>query len=95
MGIFEGAELEQLQDLGELYIQSSLENIPPKTNFGLYRDDELITLRNLNGQKFGKKKKIIIKIFNDIGFGIDLKTNLTEIDVTLNLQNGTYCPQET
>ena len=95
MGIFEGAELEELYDLGELYIQSSLENILPKTNFGLYRDDELITLKNLNRQKLGKKKKIIIKIFNNIGFGIDLKTNLKEIDVTLNLQNGTYCPQET
>ena len=33
-----------------LYIQSNLESIFPKTNFGLYRNDGLILLRNLNGQ---------------------------------------------
>ena len=37
----------------------------------------------------------IIKIFKDIGFSIDIQTNLKEADffeVTLNLQNGTYRP---
>ena len=37
----------------------------------------------------------IIKIFKDIGFSIDIQTNLKEedfLDVTLNLQNGTYRP---
>ena len=37
----------------------------------------------------------IIKIFKDIGFSIDIQTNLKEVDfldVTLNLQNGTYRP---
>ena len=40
-----------------------------------------------------KKRKIIIKIFKDISFSIDIQTNIKEvhfIDVTLNLQNGTY-----
>ena len=42
-----------------------------------------------------KKRKTIIKIFKDIGFSIDIQTNLKEVDfldVTLNLQNGTYRP---
>ena len=40
-----------------LHIQSNLENILPKTNFGLYRDDGLIIQRNLNSQKMDKKRK--------------------------------------
>ena len=36
MGSFDGAEMCELVGL---YIQSNLENILPKTNFGLYRDD--------------------------------------------------------
>ena len=42
-----------------------------------------------------KRRKTIIKIFKDIGFNIDIQTNLKEVDfldVTLNLQNGTYRP---
>ena len=45
--------------------------------------------------KWTKKRKTIIKIFKDIGFSIDIQTNLKEVDfldVTLNLQNGTYRP---
>ena len=88
-------ELADLCELVELYIQSTLENILPKTNFGLYRDNRLILLRKLNGQQIDKKGKTVIKIFKDIGFRIDIKTNLKDVDfldVTLNLQNGTYCP---
>ena len=39
-----------------------------------------------------KKRKNIIKIFKEIGFSIDIQTNLKEVDfldVTLNLQDGT------
>ena len=92
MGSFDGAEICELVGL---YIQSNLENILPKTNFGLYRDHELILLRNLNGQQMDKKRKAIIKIFKHIGFSIDIQTNLKEVDfldVALNLQNGTYRP---
>ena len=92
MGSFDGAEICELVGL---HIQSNLENILPKTNFGLYRDHELILLRNLNGQQMDKKRKTIIKIFKDIGFSIDIQTNLKEVDfldVTLNLQNGAYRP---
>ena len=66
-----------------------------KQNFGLYRDDGLILLRNLDSQQKDKKRKAIIKIFKDIGFSVDIQTNLKEVDfldVTLNLQNSTYRP---
>ena len=77
------------------YIQPKLENILPKTNFGLYQDDGLILVRNVNGQQMDKKRKTIIKIFKDIAFSIDIQTNLKEVDfldVTLSQQNGTYRP---
>ena len=67
--------------------QSNLENILPKTNFGLYRDDRLF-LRNLDDQQMNKKRKPITKIFKDIGFSIDIQTNLKKVDffdVTPNL----------
>ena len=92
MGSFDGAEICEL--IG-LYIQSNLENILPKTNFRLYRDDGLILSRNLNGQQIDKKRKATIKIFKYIGFSIDIQANLKEVqflDITLNLQNGTYRP---
>ena len=87
---FDGVEI---CELAGLYIQSNLENILSKTNFGLYRDDGLILLRNLNGQHMDKKRKAIMKIFQDIGFSIDIQTSHKEVDlfdVTLNLQNSTY-----
>ena len=92
MGSFDGV---QICELVGLYIQSNLEKILPKTNFGLYRNDGLILLRKLNGQQMDKKGKAIIKISKDIGLSIDIQTNLKEVDfldVTLNLQNGTYRP---
>ena len=52
MDSFDGAEICELVGI---YIQSNLENILPKTNCGLYRDDGLILLRNLNGQQMDKK----------------------------------------
>ena len=92
MGSFDGAEVCELVGL---YIQLNLENLPPKTNFGLYRHDGLILSRNFNGQQMDKKRKTIIKIFRDIGFSIDIQTNLKGVDfldVSLNLQNGTCRP---
>ena len=85
MASFDGAEI---CELAGLYIQSNLENMLPKTNFGLYRYDGLIFLRNLTGLQMDKKRKTIIKIFNEIGFSIDIQTNLKDVDflnLTLNL----------
>ena len=92
MGSFDGAEICELVGL---YIQSKLEKILPKSNFGLYRDDGLALLRNLNGQETDKVRKNIIRVFKDIGFSLVIETNLKEVDfldVSLNLRNETYRP---
>ena len=65
MGSFDGAETCELVGL---YIQSKLEKVLPKSNFGLYRDDGLDLLRNLNGQDTDKVSKNIIRVFKDFGF---------------------------
>ena len=92
MGSFDGAEVCELVGLYILFILNKDFN---KMNTGLYRDDGLILLQNCNGQQTDKARKAIIKTFNDIGFNIDIQTNLREVnflDVTLNLVNGTYRP---
>ena len=61
MGGFYGA---QTCEVVRLYLRSSnLENILPKTNFGLYQNDGLILLRNINGQKIDKRDKSYHRIF--------------------------------
>ena len=88
MGSFGGAEI--CEPVG-LYIQSNLESILSKINFGLYRDDGVSLIRNLNGQQTDKKRKT----FKGISFSIHIQTNLKEgdfLDVALNLQNDTYRP---
>ena len=90
IGSFDGAEVYEFVGL---YIKSNLEYIIPKTNLRLFRDDELILSRNLNGQEMNKKRINIIRIFKDIAFIIDIQTNLKEVHFlagSLNLQNGTY-----
>ena len=85
MGSFNGAEICKLVGL---YIQSKLEKILPKSNFGLYRDDELALLRSLNRQQTDKVRKIIIRVFKNIGLSLGIETNLKEanfLDVSLNL----------
>ena len=85
MGSFDVAEICELVGL---YIQWNLENILAKTNFGLYRDDGLILLKNFNGQQMDKKRKTVINVFKDISFSVDIHTNLKEVDfldVTLNV----------
>ena len=64
-----------------------LEKILPKSNIGLYRDDGLALFRNHNRQKSDKFRKNI-QLFKDIGFRLEIETNLKEVDfldVSLNL----------
>ena len=58
MDSFDGAGL---CELAGLYIQSKLENILPKTQFGLYRNDGLILLTNLNDQQMDEKENLSSK----------------------------------
>ena len=77
MASFDGAEICELV---RLYIQSKLEKILPKSNVGLYRDNGMALLRNLNGQHAGKVKKNIIGVFKDIAFSLEIESNLHEVD---------------
>ena len=61
---------------------------------GLYRDDGLLVLCNVNGQQIDSVTKDT-KIFGDAGFLIDIKTNLkigNFLDITFNLNSGTFKP---
>ena len=66
-----------------------------KSSFGLYPDDGLIFLKNTNGQKMDKIRRLVIKSFKVFGFKIEIKTNVNIVDfldVILNLNKGTYGP---
>ena len=76
MGSFDGAEIWELVGL---YIQSKLEKILLKSNFGFYRDGGLALLRNLNGQQSDKVRKNI-GVFKNIGFSLEIETYLKEVD---------------
>ena len=89
---FDGAETCELVGL---YFQSKLDKVLPKSNFGLYRDDGLALLRNLQGKQADKVRKNIIGVFKEICFSFEIEINLKEVDfleVSLNLRNGTYRP---
>ena len=92
MGSYDGAEVCEL--VGTLVL-STLANSIWKENCSLYRDDSLILMGNENGQKTDRIRKEVIKIFEEIGFKIEIKTNLKVVyflDITFNLFNGTYKP---
>ena len=89
MGSYDGAELVGI------YILTRLATIIKKSDCGLYRDDGLVILRNVNGQQIDRTRKNIIKIFKDVGFGTDIETNskgVDFLDITFNLNNGIYKP---
>ena len=90
MGSFDAAKMYKLVGL---YIQSELEKTLPKSNFGVYRDNGLALLRNLNGKGTDKVRKNLTRVFKDIGFRLKNEINFKIIDfldVSLNLLNGTY-----
>ena len=73
-GSYDGGEL--CEWIG-IYIQSLLESCLEKDQMGLYRDDGLIILRNINNQQTDKIQKKIISVFKCIDFKIEITTNLT------------------
>ena len=76
-------------------ILTCLATIIKKGSWGLYIDDGLVILCNVNGQQIDCTRKTIIKIFKDVGFSIDIETNskvVDFLDITFNLNNGIYKP---
>ena len=92
MGSFDGAKTCELVGL---YILGISGNKFGKEIFGLYRDDELACLKNLNVHQSDKLRKDITKVFKEMGLGLTIQSNLTMVnflDVTFNLKDGTYKP---
>ena len=77
MGSYDGAEICELVGI---YIQSKLAKLIDKKNLSLYCDDGLILLKNTKGQEVDQIRKKVIKIFKDVGFKIEIKTNLKIVD---------------
>ena len=92
LGCYDGAEIREL--IG-IYIQNKLFKLMKKIYFGLYRDDVLAILRNTSGPEVDRKRKNIIKIFQECGLSITCAINkkiADFLDVRLNLNNQTYEP---
>ena len=77
MGSNDGAETCELVGT---HILSLLAKVIDHNHSGLYRDDGLILLRNTTGPKMDRIRKDVIKTFKDVGFKIDIKTNLKVVD---------------
>ena len=89
---FNGAEISELVGI---HILSLLSNKLNKQSSGLYRDNEMVLLRNTSKQTTDQIRKDIIEILKNSGFKIKIKTNLHIVDfldITFNLLDGTYKP---
>ena len=78
-----------------IYLLSVLSTKCNKDELGLYRDDGLAVFKNISGPQSEKRKKDFQRIFNENNLKIEIKCNLTVVDyldVTLNLNDGTYKP---
>ena len=63
MDSYDGAEVCELVGT---FILSKLGNFIGKKNTGLYRDDELVYLRNMNAWGINKIREIIITMFKEV-----------------------------
>ena len=94
MGAYDGAEVCELVGI---YLQSLLSEKYNKSEFGLYRDDGLAVFDNISGPKAERIKKDFQKLFKENHLDIIIACNKTVVnylDVTLNLQDGTYRPYQ-
>ena len=92
MGTYDSGELCEF--IG-IYLLSALCTIISKNVCGLYRDDGLTIQEYKNCQQIDQLRQKIIKIFNEIGFKIDIETNLKIVnflDMTFNLINISHKP---
>ena len=92
MDSYDGTEVCELVGT---FISSKLGSIIGKKKTGLYRDEGLAVLRNMNARGTDKMRKIIIKMFKEVGFQPEIKSNLKKVeflDVTFNLITSLYTP---
>ena len=74
MGSNDGAEICELVGLFILHKLSS-DTTTLHANFGLYRDDGLMTLENTNGSEADRVRKRLIALFHSFGLKITVATN--------------------
>ena len=92
MGACDGAEVCQL--VGS-YLLEKISEICNKNNLVLYRDDGLSIFRNRGGTQLEKIKKKLQRLFKEYDLEITAESNqkiVNYLDVTLNLQDGTFRP---
>ncbi len=92
MGATDSAETT---DLVGMYILYKMINKFPFLAGGLYRDDGLLVLKNLNPSTTERFAKDLHALFRSLGLSIILETNLKRVnflDVTLDLNNGLFYP---
>ena len=77
MGNYDSAEIYDLVGINFLSLPA---NIIDKINCGLYRDDGLILLHNVNGQRMDLVTKNVIKIIKEVGFKIEIQTHPKRIN---------------
>ena len=76
-------------------LQHQISNYYDIENIGLYRDDVLAVFKNTSGPESERNKKKLQSIFKDNGIDLVIECNkkiVDYLDVTLNLNNGTYKP---
>ena len=91
MGSFDGAEVCEMVGL---FLLQQLEQVIPKQNIGLYRDDGLAVVEN-NGPKVEQLRKKVIQLFQRNGLKVKIETNISTtnfLDVTLDLKNKNFKP---
>ena len=87
--------MEPRSELVVLYILHKLNRTFETGNIGLYRDNGLAAFKNMTPRSTDLARKKLSKVFNELGLKITVETNLKIVnflDVTLNLNNGSYSP---
>ena len=73
VGNHDGAEVCELVGIS---ILSHLTKLINQNDAGLYRDDGLIVVKNLNSQQTDKLTKRVIQVFKNVGFKIEIKISI-------------------
>ena len=92
MGAYDSA---QVADLVGIYILDTLGRISTRNKWGFTEMTGLFISQTVNGPKTSSIQKKIIRAFKLLGFRIQIASNLKIVDfldVTLNLNNGTFKP---
>ena len=97
IGSYDGAEVCELVGLYILPILQEKLGNPNigNPNIGLYRDDGLGAMHNLNARTSDRKRKDITETFKNLGLKITIEANLKTVNflnVTLDLGNESYKP---